>query len=720
MKVDYKHQQVPRESDILGGRYRLANLEGSGTFGTVWRAEEILLDTVISIVAIKIFNSRVSTEKILREIETLGTCNHPNILQYRATIEHKEQLCLVTEFAEGGNAFNLIKAFPHGLPLEQVEAIIVPVAEALIYLHEQNIVHRDVKPENVLLTDKNEVRLGDVGIAKVIKSQLGAMTSPGSLAYEAPEVVLEGMVGNKSDVYSLGVTAYELLTGHLPFGGNALDIKSALQGKPPEIPSTLPDRWQNTLRGCLEKDWKKRWQTTDVIRYLRDEPLAEKRRREKQRFEQAKTIAETKNKELREEIKKLQEGRKKADQHRQEILNGLKKEQEKAARIRQRWEEVLNRETERWNLEGKQLAEERRLLQIERESTEQSSRNEQEKITLEKKRISQEKSNLEQVLITFQRQKDRQEEILKLERNQLELVRLSLDEERKSWMEKEPQRIGDLWRWLWPFINPLWSQVQPDLSLNSQEIWPVINDKDGLILVLIPEGKFWAGGAGDDEGGGEPIEVWLPSYFLAMYPITNRQYAYFIKETGYRCPEKSDFGDPLWHDGTYPEELADHPVVCVSWEDAQAYCEWAGLRLPTELEWERGARGGDGREFPWGHSWDPHRCRYSENRGNESSCSVNHYPGGISPWRLMQMSGNVWEWCEDIFDKDFYTRLKYAGGDLRRVGQQSGTKRVLRGGSWMASDPNIFRCAYRGSGNAKFRSVLNGFRPAKSVAPAGA
>jgi formylglycine-generating enzyme required for sulfatase activity len=234
---------------------------------------------------------------------------------------------------------------------------------------------------------------------------------------------------------------------------------------------------------------------------------------------------------------------------------------------------------------------------------------------------------------------------------------------------------------------------------------PIIeNSKDGTLLALVPGGKFKAGGTGSDEGGGV-FEVEVGAYYLGLHPVTNWQYERFVKETGHRVPDNKIWQEAgkIWH-----------PVTDVSWEDAGAYCKWAGLRLPGELEWEKGARWVDGRKYPWGDEWDEKKCRNDKNKGNEKTSSVWGYAEGQSPWGLYQMSGNVWEWCEDWYDEKAYDR--YKRGDL--TPPKSGTyrvDRVVRGGSWDLGNPDGFLGSCRLYFTPDDRFDGDGFRCAGDV-----
>ena len=231
----------------------------------------------------------------------------------------------------------------------------------------------------------------------------------------------------------------------------------------------------------------------------------------------------------------------------------------------------------------------------------------------------------------------------------------------------------------------------------------VVHEKDGSLLLLIPAGEFEAGGPGDDEGKGS-FKVTLPAYHLGVHPITNAQYAKFVKESGYA------------HAGSSASGKADEPVVEVSWDDAEAYCKWAGLRLPSELEWEKGARGIDGREYPWGPTWQEALCWNGKNKGSGKTAGVWQYDRGASPWGGYQMAGNIWEWCADWYEKERYEKLKKSSTSHDLSAPRQGDDRVVRGGSWYNDNPSYFRCAYRAYYRPVNRNFIHsGFRPARTA-----
>ncbi len=200
-------------------------------------------------------------------------------------------------------------------------------------------------------------------------------------------------------------------------------------------------------------------------------------------------------------------------------------------------------------------------------------------------------------------------------------------------------------------------------------------------LVLIPAGEFLMGsdpakdkGAYDDEKPQHKLH--LPDYYMAKTPVTNGQYLAFV--------EKMEHGAPgYWKGGKPPKGKESHPVVNITWHDAVAYCRWLAdvtgkpYGLPSEAEWEKAARGTDGRIYPWGNDWDVKKCNTSED-GKGDTTPVGAYSGGVSPYGILGMSGNVWEWTRSIFKP-----YPYKPDDGREdLGAGDDARRVLRGGSW--------------------------------------
>jgi iron(II)-dependent oxidoreductase len=223
-------------------------------------------------------------------------------------------------------------------------------------------------------------------------------------------------------------------------------------------------------------------------------------------------------------------------------------------------------------------------------------------------------------------------------------------------------------------------------------------------MVLIPAGDFVMG---SDRGGDESParEVYLDAYYIDRYPVTNAEYAKFVQETGHPPPEH-------WarQGGTYLPGRDNHPVAYVCWFDARDYATWARKRLPAEAEWEKAARGTDGRVYPWGARFNSQYCNTDESEYWDTTPVDAFSPDGDSPYGVADMAGNVWEWVADWYDRDYYGNAP----DRNPHGPEMGKTKVLRGGSWDFS-ANEARCAVRNHEYPGPRHGLIGFRCAADV-----
>jgi len=248
--------------------------------------------------------------------------------------------------------------------------------------------------------------------------------------------------------------------------------------------------------------------------------------------------------------------------------------------------------------------------------------------------------------------------------------------------------------WAAPFVD--WYLLAAP-ETRSTEAAVVKNPKTGAEMILIPEGEFLMGGTAVRE---RPIHtVFLDAYRIGKNPVTVGEFMAYCADEGI---DSSKFPRPSWG------WIDDHPMVRVNWHEARDFCIWAGGDLPTEAQWEKAARGTDGREYPWGNEWDPSRCQRSRLTAGdaESTSPVESYPSGASPFGCLDMAGNVWEWCQDWYAEG------YAGQRNRNpTGPPTGTSRVLRGGSWFYRDPKNFRSAHRKDLGPWFHNYDRGFRP---------
>ena len=210
-----------------------------------------------------------------------------------------------------------------------------------------------------------------------------------------------------------------------------------------------------------------------------------------------------------------------------------------------------------------------------------------------------------------------------------------------------------------------------------------------------------------DEG---PRLIEMGGYYIDRFEVTNADFKKFIGDTGYQPSIPHNFLRH-WQNG-YPEELANHPVVWVSLEDARAYAGWAGKRLPTDIEWQRAAQGTDGRKWPWGNHFDPAMC----NSDSEHTTPVDAYPANISPSGARDLVGNVWEWIDVVCSEGWHNWCFIRGGSYYNARgsmwyTEGGAQPVHHHHKFLLMNPSLdrcgtvgFRCVY-----SEGRSVIRGY-----------
>lgn len=278
--------------------------------------------------------------------------------------------------------------------------------------------------------------------------------------------------------------------------------------------------------------------------------------------------------------------------------------------------------------------------------------------------------------------------------------------------------------------------------------------KDGAEMVLVPAGEFVMGTTLEEierlsqdwpkmqrelfEREYPQHRLVLEAFYIDRYEVTNARFRQFVQATGYRTPaEREGWGwvhsGRAWEKskgahwqapygpGSATADFAQHPVVQVTWADAKAYCAWAGKRLPTEAEWEKAARGTDGRSYPWGNQLVETRANFCDQRcnlawkdetmddGSRHTSPVGSYEAGKSPYGAYDMAGNVWEWVADWFEATYYR----SGVTRNLQGPSTGHLAVIRGGSWF-NNLVLVRTSHRNMENPLYRFSNTGLRCAKT------
>jgi formylglycine-generating enzyme required for sulfatase activity/uncharacterized protein YraI len=301
----------------------------------------------------------------------------------------------------------------------------------------------------------------------------------------------------------------------------------------------------------------------------------------------------------------------------------------------------------------------------------------------------------------------------KLEAEKVRLEREKLAAERKR-LEEERRRVAALQRERESRTKREAERKRRERERPKVAVGPGTPHQIGRgldTMVKVPAGWFTMG----SESGGKDEKprrrVYLDGFYIDKYPVTNVRFSRFVEATSHRTDAEKGGGGWVWDvskkkweqksnaswkaptggDSSYRNRLR-HPVVQVSWKDARSYCVWAGKRLPTEAEWEKAARGVNGRKYPWGNDWaNGSKVIWRKNSGGKTHPVDRTYNTHRSPFGAVDMSGNVWNWVQDWYGKDYYRSAPARNPN----GAASDSRRVVRGGSWDSSDPADFRAANR-------------------------
>ena len=670
---------------ILNHKYRIERQLGQGAFARVYLARHLALDVeravkIVSRDAPGVGSSLFSdfAQRFQLEAQLGARLDHPHVIKVYDFEADDEGLCLVMEYAPGGSLADRLRDGP--LSIDDFLRIAIDAASGLGAIHEQlQAVHRDIKPSNILLDGNGRAKIGDLGLAQapggwsqrsVLDTQ--ARFHPGTPQYMSPEQEREyAYLQPPSDVYGLGCVYFEMLTGR-PYrtqrpGTRVQDLRR-------EAPEWLDEV---VMRCLAEERGDRPWDGNEVAELLR----AGQRSSESRAHEGRRTAAG----------RPQEAGASIAGAVAAAVMGGACpicgafNQAEKTFRCNQCGQEFLcleHRDPRTYLCSS---------------CTEEAVREQQEAERRQRERLGLQvagvRERAEAALRAEQWAEARglAEEWLALEpgaqRGQAIIARAKLA------LEGPPLRRTPSGLIIAGPGNVAWLLAQ---SESPARVWW---EKANMELCLVPAGEFQMGspeGAGYDDERPQHT-VYLDGYYVGRYPVTVAQFRRFLSEAGH-TPESSNC----------LKGQDDHPVVYVSWHDATAYGEWAGLRLPAEAEWEKAARGTDGRVYPWGNEApDRSLCNFGRNEGGRTPVG-KYSPQGDSPYDCADMAGDAWEWCGDWKDSGYYV----SSPSKNPTGPSSGGSRVVRGGSWY-DDPFFVRCAYRNGGGPDITNLTLGFRCAR-------
>lgn len=619
-------------------KYRIDGLIGAGGMGTVYRATRLLIGDEV---AIKILHrdhaDAHSSERFRREAQAAARLKHPNAVSiYDFGISTDGLQYLVMEFVEGES---LRERLTHGpLDLATTAEVISQMCAALDEAHRRQIIHRDVKPDNIILHSSAaglRVKVLDFGIAKLRDETASHLTQTGSVMgtphYMSPEQCLGEELDPRADIYSVGIVLYEMLCGRVPFNSpvsTAVVVQHVSQAPPSlrSINPAVPEAVEEVVLHAIQKQ-------------RNDRPS------------NAVTLAQ--------ELVVALGGRHVPASDYASIPH---------AGSSVTWKREINEDT------------------VERRST-SASQDLPKTVYLESPALgvpAGRRTNGEHPAVTANVKRVRPAKYIVAAAIGVSAISLLI-----FFILQQSGEVARTTDSTIAIAGP--SEAKPAATLSDAATKPERPPTPAGMVRII--GKQFVMGSNEGDNDARPAHtVSIKSFYLDIYEVTCEDYKRFLDKTGRPAPV-------TWTNGSYPPGTAKHPVIGVTWDDAEAYARFVGKRLPLEEEWEFAARGPGSLLYPWGNTWRA-ECANAGNP-NRGLVNVGSYACD-SPFGVQDLSGNAWEWTASDW-------RPYPGGRLATAA--TGQEKVIRGGSWESGSTYataIFRSGYKGVGQKTgFRCAMD-------------
>ena len=682
-------------------RYKVLQHLARGGMADVFIAEDVDLKRQV---ALKVMLDVLAADdtfvqRFRREAQTVARLDHPNIVQvYSTGLTPMGQPYIAMQFINGGSLSEKLKQFAEQgklVPTEQALAIIRQIANALGVAHQAGIVHRDLKPGNILIRNDGTPVLVDLGIAAV---QGGPkLTQTGNLIgtpnYMSPEQVRGLPLDGRSDLYSLGVILYELLSGKRPFDApeSIAILHKHVYEEPEPLRNLRRDLSAETLQvveTSLAKDPAARYQNAAQMVAAIDRAI----------------VNESGGAPVRQTTVWLPNPHESDFISRSGVMLQATGFPTPAAQSKPRKANPVL-------IGGIVVLTAVIAVALFLLFGNNGNGGDGAEVIASGATLTVPTRNDAATLATST-----------LEPTLTPLPPLPTDQQIVPTDIPTLTPLPHMTDTAVPTNTPL-PQATPTAALPA-----TFTSSDGKLMRLVPAGDFLMGSTSSQVDAAVALcraspdrDSCVYSEFASEIPQrTVTLNAFYMDETEvtnneYRACVTAGFCDPP-DDGTGTYSRSNYydrssvygnfPVVYVSWSDARNYCTWAGGRLPSEAEWEKAARGTDGRLYPWGNTFDTNRAN-TQDRGKEEITAVGAFASGASPYGILDMAGNVWEYTNDWFDPDYYTNAP-STNPLGPSSSPSGEK-VLRSGSF-ANYQHYARVANRGAVTPTSSTQFRGIR----------